>query len=157
MAPQKFSARKLFWASISLSTRNEEMVSMNSLGPLGVASLCLALGISAGCKAPVETAAKAGDVTAARVASESPAGTNWLLNGRTFDEAHFSPLTQITYKNVRGLGLAWYLDIPGAMGVVAEPIVVDGVVLVRAPRYRVDAVDGASGKVNGTFDPAVTL
>jgi quinohemoprotein ethanol dehydrogenase len=157
MAPQKFSARKLFWASISLSTRNEEMVSMNSLGPLGVASLCLALGISAGCKAPVETAAKAGDVTAARVASESPAGTNWLLNGRTFDEAHFSPLTQISDKNVNSLGLAWYLDIDGAMGVVAEPIVVDGVIYVSAPQSRVYAVDAASGKLIWKFDPHVRL
>jgi len=157
MAPQKFSARKLFWASISLSTRNEEMVSMNSLGPLGVASLCLALGISAGCKAPVETAAKAGDVTAARVASESPAGTNWLLNGRTFDEAHFSPLTQISDKNVNRLGLAWYLDIDGAMGVVAEPIVVDGVIYVSAPQSRVYAVDAASGKLIWKFDPHVRL
>src|SRR6266481_5135846 len=157
MAPQKFSARKLFWASISLSTRNEEMVSMNSLGPLGVASLCLALGISAGCKAPAETAAKAGDVTAARVASESPAGANWLLNGRTFDEGHFSPLQLINDKNVNGLGLAWYLDMDGAMGVIAEPIVVDGVIYVSAPQSRVYAVDAASGKLIWKFDPHVRL
>src|SRR5258707_3496040 len=111
MAPQKFSARKLFWASVSLSTRNEEMVSMNSLGPLGVASLCLALGISAGCKAPVETAAKAGDVTAARVASESPAGTNWVLNGGPVYEGHFRPLTEINDKKVNRLVVAWLLEI----------------------------------------------
>src|SRR5260221_3626146 len=157
MAPQKSSARKLFWASVSLSTRNEEMVSMNSLGPLGVASLCFALGISAGCKAPAETAAKGGDVTAARVASESAAGTNWLLNGRTFDEAHFSPLQQISDKNVSGLGLAWYLDIDGAMGVVAEPIVVDGVIYVSAPQSRVYAVDATSGKLIWKYDPQVRL
>src|SRR5712664_209797 len=157
MAPQKFSARKLFWASISLSTRNEEMVSMNSLGPLGVASLCLALGISAGCKAPAETATKPGDVTESRVASESSGGANWLLNGRTFDEAHFSPLKQITDKNVNGLGLAWYLDIEGAMGVVAEPIVVDGVIYVSAPQSHVYAVDAVSGKVIWKFDPHVRL
>ena len=105
---------------------------MKTLRVLGVAGACLALGIGVGCKAPAETAAKAGDVTEARVASESAAGTNWLLNGRTFDEAHFSPLQQISDKNVNGLGLAWYLDIDGAMGVVAEPIVVDGVIYVSA-------------------------
>src|SRR5258708_27585061 len=99
MAPQKFSARKLFWASISLSTRNEEMVSMNSPGPLGVASLCLALGISAGCKAPAETAAKAGDVTAARAASESPAGANLLPTGGAVLDAHFRPVALISDKN----------------------------------------------------------
>ena len=130
---------------------------MRRLRVLGLAS-CLAFGISAGCKAPAaETIAKTGDVTEARVASESAAGTNWLLNGRTFDEAHFSPLTQITDKNVNGLGLAWYLDIDGAMGVVAEPIVVDGVIYVSAPQSRVYAVDAVSGKVIWKFDPHVRL
>jgi quinohemoprotein ethanol dehydrogenase len=133
------------------------MVSLNSLFTLGVANLCLALGVSAGCKAPAETVAKAGDVTEARVASESAAGTNWLLNGRTLDEAHFSPLTQISDKNVNGLGLAWYLDFDGAMGVVAEPIVVDGVIYVSAPQSKVYAVDAASGELIWEFDPHVRL
>jgi quinohemoprotein ethanol dehydrogenase len=125
---------------------------------LGVASACLAFGISVGCKAPAaETATSPGDVTESRVASESPTGTNWLLNGRTFDEAHFSPLKQITDKNVNDLGLAWYLDIDGAMGVVAEPIVVDGVIYVSAPQSRVYAVDAVSGKVIWKFDPHVRL
>src|SRR4029077_20610961 len=108
-----------------LALRNEEMVLMNSRRTLGVASLYLALGIGVGCKAPAQTVARAGDVSEARVASESAAGTNWLLNGRTFDEGHFSPLQQISDSNVNGLGLAWYLDMDGARGVVAEPIVVD--------------------------------
>ncbi|MCU1241689.1 MAG: Quinohemoprotein alcohol dehydrogenase QdgA [Candidatus Acidoferrum typicum] len=131
---------------------------MKRLQVLGVASACLAFGIGAGCKAPAaETAAKPGDVTEARVASESGAGTNWLLNGRTFDEAHFSPLTQITDKNVNGLGLAWYLDIDGAMGVVAETIAVDGVIYVSAPQSRVYAVDAVSGQVIWKFDPHIRL
>jgi quinohemoprotein ethanol dehydrogenase len=131
---------------------------MKTLRVLGVASACLAFGIGVGCKAPTaETTAKPGDVTEARVASESGAGTNWLLNGRTFDEAHFSPLKHITDKNVNDLGLAWYLDIDGAMGVVAEPIVVDGVIYVSAPQSRVYAVDAVSGKVIWKFDPHVRL
>jgi quinohemoprotein ethanol dehydrogenase len=130
---------------------------MNALRTLGVASLWLALGISAGCKAPARAAATAGDVTEARVASEAAAGENWLLNGRTLDEAHFSPLRQINDKTVNGLGLAWYLDFDGAMGVVAEPIVVDGVIYVSAPQSRVYAVDAASGKLIWKFDPQVRL
>src|SRR5216684_2832098 len=130
---------------------------MKTLPVLGVAGACFALGIGVGCKAPAQTTAKAGDVTEARVASEAAAGTNWLLNGRTFDEAHFSPLQQINDKNVNGLGLAWYLDIDGAMGVVAEPIVVDGVIYVSAPQSRVYAVDAASGKLIWKFDPHVRL
>src|SRR5258707_2675234 len=130
---------------------------MKTLRVLGVAGACFALGLGAGCKAPEQTAVKAGDVTEARVASESAAGTNWLLNGRTFDEAHFSPLTQINDKNVNALGLAWYLHIDGAMGVVAEPIVVDGVIYVSAPQSRVYAVDAPSGKLIWKFDPHVKL
>src|SRR5258708_29123058 len=130
---------------------------MTTLRVLGVAGACLALGIGVGCKAPAETAAKAGDVTEARVAAESAAGANWLLNGRTFDEAHFSPMAQITDKKVNGLGLAWYLDIPGGMGVVAEPIVVDGVIYVSAPQSLVYTVDAAFGKVIWKFDPGVKL
>src|SRR4029077_1236794 len=130
---------------------------MNSLRALRVAGLYLAIIAVAGCKAPADTAAKAGDVTEARVTSESTTGTNWLLNGRTFDEAHFSPLTQITDQNVNGLGLVWYLDFSGAMGVVAEPIVVDGVIYVSAPQSKVYAVDAASGKLNWTFDPHIRL
>src|SRR5260221_5448529 len=130
---------------------------MTTLRVLGVAGACLALGIGVGCKAPAETAAKAGDVTEARVASESAAETNWLLNGRTFDEAHFSTLQQINDKNVNGLGLAWYMDIDGAMGVVAEPVVVDGVIYLSAPQSRVYAVDAASGKLIWKYDPHVRL
>ena len=125
---------------------------------IGVASACLMFGVTAGCKAPAnEAPTKPGDVTEARVASESPAGANWLLNGRTFDEAHFSPLTQITDKNVNNMGLAWYLDLEGAMGVVAEPIVVDGVIYVSAPQSRVYAVDAVSGKVIWKFDPHIRM
>jgi PQQ-dependent dehydrogenase (methanol/ethanol family) len=131
---------------------------MNNVRGFGVAVACFAFVSGAGCKSPsVETAAKRGDVTEARVVSESSAGTNWLLNGRTFDEAHFSPLTQITDKNVNGLGLAWYLDFEGAMGVVAEPIVADGVIYVSAPQSKVYAVDAASGKLIWKFDPHVRL
>src|SRR6266853_1288082 len=125
---------------------------------LVVCSVLVASGMGAGCKAPAaDNTAKPANVTELRVASESAAGTNWLLNGRTFDEAHFSPLKQITDKNVNGLGLAWYLDIEGAMGVVAEPIVVDGVIYVSAPQSRVYAVDAVSGKVIWKFDPHARL
>src|SRR5260370_29245425 len=130
---------------------------MTTLRVLGVAGACLALGMGVGCKAPAETAAKAGDVTEARVASESGGETNWLLNGRTFDEAHFSTLQQINDKNVNGLGLAWYMDIDGAMGVVAEPVVVDGVIYLSAPQSRVYAVDAGSGILIWKYDPHVRL
>ena len=98
---------------------------------------------------------KPGDVSVPRIAAE--AGENWLLNGRTFDEAHFSPLSQITDRNVNTLGVAWFTDIDGAMGVVAEPIVVDGVIYLSAPQSSVYAIDAASGKLIWKFEPHVRL
>jgi len=100
---------------------------------------------------------KIGDVNEARAISEAAEGDNWLLNGRTFDEQHFSPLKQITDKNVSGLSLAWFLDIDSGMGIVAEPIVVDGVIYVSAPLSVVYAVDAASGKLLWKFDPRIRL
>jgi PQQ-dependent dehydrogenase (methanol/ethanol family) len=130
---------------------------MKPWGVWGIAVVCIALGPSSGCKAPAETAPKPGDVTEARVTSEAAAGNNWLLNGRTFDEGHFSPLKQITDQNVSGLGLAWFLDIDTAMGVVSEPIVVDGVIYVSAPMSKVYAVDAVSGKLIWKSDPHIQL
>ena len=98
-----------------------------------------------------------GDVTEARALSEAADGNNWLLNGRTFDEQHFSPLKEITDKNVSSLGLAWFLDIDSGMGIVSEPIVVDGVAYVSAPLSVVYAVDAASGKLLWKFDPKIRL
>ena len=100
---------------------------------------------------------KIADVNEARAMSETADGSDWLLNGRTFDEQHFSPLKQITDQNVGNLGLAWYLDIDSAMGVVAEPIVVDGVIYVSAPLSKVYAVEAASGRLLWMFDPKVRL
>ena len=106
---------------------------------------------------PAGSPAKSGDVSEARVRAEAAEGNNWLLNGRTFEAAHFSPLTQITDQNASGLGLAWSLDIDSGMGVVAEPIVVDGVIYVSAPLSKVYAVEAASGKLLWMFDPKVQL
>jgi quinohemoprotein ethanol dehydrogenase len=120
--------------------------------------LVVCFSLACGCQAPHDNPApKAGDITEQRAAADVGAGENWLLNGRTFDEAHFSPLKQITDKNVNTLGVAWFMDIEGAMGIVAEPIVVDGVIYVSAPQSRVYAVDAASGNLIWKFDPHVHL
>jgi quinohemoprotein ethanol dehydrogenase len=100
---------------------------------------------------------KRGDVTERRVQAEAADGSNWLLNGRTFDAQHYSPLQQITERNATGLGLAWSLDIDSGMGVVAEPLVVDGVIYVSAPLSKVYAVDAVTGKLLWEFDPKVRL
>jgi len=124
---------------------------------LGLTALSLALGTIIAVHSSADDQTKIGEVNEARVISEAAEGDNWLLNGRTFDEQHFSPLQQITDKNVSGLGLAWFLDIDSGMGIVAEPIVVDGVIYVSAPLSVVYAVDAASGKLLWKFDPRIRL
>jgi quinohemoprotein ethanol dehydrogenase len=117
----------------------------------------IALGTAIALHSSADNPSRPGDVTEARLTSEASGGNNWLLNGRTSDGQHFSPLQQITDKNVGGLGLAWSLDIDSGMGMVSEPIVVDGVIYVSAPMSIVYAVDAVTGKVLWKFDPKVRL
>jgi quinohemoprotein ethanol dehydrogenase len=111
--------------------------------------------IAAGAFGAAQT--KAGDVTEARMIAEAAKGDNWPVGGRTFDEQHFSPLKQITDRNIGNLGLAWVSDIETTMGLATEPIVVDGTIYVSAPQSRVYAVDARSGKIVWRFDPKVRL
>ncbi len=82
---------------------------------LGLTLVLGAIGVGIVIRSSADNTAKSGDVNEARVMSDAATGNNWLLNGRTFDASHFSPLQQITDKNVAGLGLAWSLDIDSAM------------------------------------------
>ena len=97
----------------------------------------------------------AGDVTDARVAAG--ASDNWLVKGGSFAQQQFSPLNQIDDQNVRRLGLAWVTELNDPMGLTAEPIVVDGIIYLSAPRSIVYAIDALTGKINWTFDPHVKL
>ncbi|HTT20391.1 MAG TPA: PQQ-binding-like beta-propeller repeat protein [Candidatus Sulfotelmatobacter sp.] len=121
-----------------------------------ITTLCLAAAMVVISSTLADSPAKVGNVNAARVAADAD-GVNWLLNGRTFDSGHFSPLKQINDQNVSGLGLAWYMDVDSAMGIVSEPIVVDGVAYVSAPQSKVYAVDAATGKLIWKFDPKIRL
>lgn len=124
---------------------------------LGLMVLCLVIGMTLGFRSQADGPAKPGNVNQPRAAAAAGDGDNWLLNGRTFDASHFSPLQQVTDKNAGSLGLAWFLDIDSGMGVVAEPLVVDGVIYVSAPLSKVYAVDAVSGKLLWKFDPKVRL
>jgi len=104
-----------------------------------------------------DTTAKPGDVNEARILADAATGNNWLVNGRTNDSKHFSPLKQINDQNVASLGLAWYLDYDGLMGVVSEPIVVDGVIYVSAPLSKIYAVQASTGKLLWKYDPQIRL
>ena len=53
--------------------------------------------------------------------------SDWLAYGRTHSEQRFSPLDQINLKTVSQLGVEWYLNLPNDVGLVATPLVSDGV------------------------------
>ncbi len=80
---------------------------------------------------------------------------NWLEHGRTYSEQRFSPLDQITDKNVGGLGLAWSWNTGTTRGIEATPIVVDGVMFTSGPWSVVFAHDAKTGEVLWQYDPQV--
>ena len=130
---------------------------MQTRSVLNLALVLVAIGMATGFPPGSDTSTKQGTVNDARILAEKDTGNNWLVNGRINDSRHFSPLRQINDKNVASLGLAWYLNIEGGMGVVSEPLVVDGVIYFSAPLSKVYAVDAASGKLLWKFDPKVRL
>jgi quinohemoprotein ethanol dehydrogenase len=85
---------------------------------------------------------------------------DWPVNGRTFSETHFSPLTQITAANVKDLGLAWEFDdfvVRGRThrGVEASPVMSEGVLYFSGPWSVVYAVDATTGRLRWKYDPQV--
>ena len=84
----------------------------------------------------------------------------WPVNGRTFNETQFSPLTQITPANVKNLGLAWEFDdfvVRGRThrGNEASPVMSDGVLYFSGPWSVVYAVDAVTGRLRWKYDPQV--
>ena len=102
-------------------------------------------------------AARAGNVTQARVLAEAGSGSNWLVYGGNFESQHFSPLKSINDQNVSHLGLAWFANVDSPMGLELEPIVVDGVIYIGLPLDVVEAFDGLSGKRLWRFDPHIRI
>ncbi len=90
----------------------------------------------------------------AAIADESNTA-DWLAYGRTHSEQRFSPLDQISVANVASLKPDWYLDLPGAVGLVATPLVADGVMYFSGSKNIVRAVDARTGKLLWQYDPRV--
>ena len=80
----------------------------------------------------------------------------WLAYGRTHSEQRFSPLTQIDATNVGQLKVDWYRDLPEDTGLVATPLVANGVMYFVGSRNVVRAVSATSGELIWQYDPKVT-
>jgi quinohemoprotein ethanol dehydrogenase len=72
---------------------------------------------------------------------------NWSGYGRTYNETHFSPLTEINAGTVSRLRLAWTLNLDLVGTVQSTPLAVDGVLYVAAGYTVVHAVDARTGKL----------
>ena len=80
---------------------------------------------------------------------------NWMSHGRTYDEQRYSPLIEITEKNIDRLGLDWSYEFDTRRGLEATPLVVDGVMYVTGSWSRVYALDAATGALIWEYDPRV--
>jgi quinoprotein glucose dehydrogenase len=96
----------------------------------------LVLSLGACGQPPADTA------TAPAATAGSVAPGDWPLINRDLSASRYSPLDQITVRNVAGLAPSWTHQLGGNS--TAVPIVVDGVMYLPS-RDRVVALDGASG------------
>ena len=92
-----------------------------------------------------------------RLANADREPGEWMSVGRTWSEQRYSPLTQINDKTVGRLGLAWYAELNTYRGVLATPLVIDGVLYNVSAWSIVTAYDAVTGKVLWTYDPKVPV
>src|ERR1700723_359008 len=98
---------------------------------------------------------KPADVNDARLSNADQEPGNWMSYGRTYNEQRFSPLKEVTDRNVGQLGLAWHYDLDTHRGQEATPIVVDGVMYFTSAWSKVFALNAATGALLWTYDPKV--
>jgi len=101
----------------------------------------------------VAVAAAAETVVDGRAIADEQQGANWLSYGRTYAEHHYSPLTGINAGNVRQLGLAWFVDLPGQRSLETPPLAVDGVLYFSGTYGKTFAVEARTGRELWEFDP----
>jgi len=82
-------------------------------------------------------------VTAERLVK--PEDEDWMMVRRTYNGWGYSPLAQITPRNVQRLQPAWVFSTGINSGHEAAPIVNNGVMFVATPGSQVIAIDAASG------------
>ncbi len=76
----------------------------------------------------------------------NPPPADWLMWRRTYDAWGYSPLAQISSKNVKNLQLAWSWALtPGATEIT--PIVHDGVIFIFNNGDKVQALDATNGEL----------
>jgi alcohol dehydrogenase (cytochrome c) len=77
----------------------------------------------------------------------NPPPGDWLMARRNYQAWSYSPLTEITTKNVRDLRLAWVWAMNDSAANQTTPLVHGGVIYLSTPLNTVQAIDGASGEL----------
>ncbi len=98
----------------------------------------------------------AGRAFAARADAASVASGDWPHYAGGPESTRYSPLTQITPKNVASLKLAWTYDTGDAFKgseLQCQPVVAHGVLYATSPKLRVFALGAATGVLRWSFDP----
>lgn len=106
----------------------------------------IALGSAQQKPAPVDDAA---------LRSPDARNQDWLSYGRDYYEQRFSPLDQITDKNIAQLSLAWSMDTATDRGLEATPLVIDGIMYTTGSWSVTYAVDAKTGRQLWKYDPEV--
>src|SRR5437870_7336901 len=88
-------------------------------------------------------------VTAERL--KKPEDGDWLMVRRTYDGWGYSPLEQVTTKNVEKLQPVWGFSTGVVSGHEAPPIVNNGVMFVATPSNQVIAIEAKTGKILWRF------
>src|SRR5258705_9073837 len=76
---------------------------------------------------------------------QHPEAGDWLMYRRTYDGTGFSPLSQITAKNVGNLSLAWSLNTDLVEAHETTPILNHGRTFITTPGNNVIAPDAKTG------------
>lgn len=115
-----------------------------------VKAACVALGSGV-----LVAGAGAAQVDQARMLRAASDPANWITDGGSFGELHYSALDRINTSNVSKLGLAWYADFDTNRGQQATPLMIDGVLYTSSSWSKVWAYDAKTGKELWRFDPKV--
>jgi len=94
----------------------------------------------------------AADVDAKRLTNADKEPANWMSYHGSYKSWHYSPLDQITTRNVSKLTEAWsHVASRANRGLQGMPLAIDGVLYYSSPYNQVYALDGASGKILWTY------
>jgi glucose dehydrogenase len=81
--------------------------------------------------------------------------TDWPVYNGGIDGDHYSPLTQITRKNVHLLQQAWAYDTGEQGGLQTNPVIVGRTLYAYTPKTEVIALDAVSGKLKWKFESGI--